>query len=74
MQSRGRGVLQTASGRGGPGGGAWTLGWLEVLQFLLTARSGVDHVSAWLTKGGGHDLQEEVKELRGQWQAGLLSE
>lgn len=32
---------------------------LEVLQFAGRARSGVDHGSEPLTRGGGHDLQEK---------------
>lgn len=37
---------------------AWNL-FLEVLQFLGTARSGVDHGSEQLTQGGGHGRQEK---------------
>lgn len=37
---------------------AWNL-FLEVLQFLVTAWSGVDDGSERLTQGGGLDLQEK---------------
>lgn len=41
---------------------AWSL-FLEVLQLLVTAWSGVDRGSERLMQGGGHDLQEKGGEI-----------